>query len=153
MANMFEGMPFSEILDNLTYYSGDNRIIMQKIKDAGYKISMRSLQQYRSSQCVPSIQTANLIISALNEKIPLEVIKESLELEKEKQAEYKIGKIEKHISLYEHEFKDIANGETGYVSDIIEQRVNELYPNKRRAFSLYVKDLIEADIIKNVIEK
>ena len=153
--NTYKGLPFSEILDSLIYYSGDNRIIMEKISKSGYRISMRSLQQYRSSVCVPSIQTAELIMKALGENVSIDILRESLELEKEKQADNKIelSKIDKHLILYENEFKNIANGETGYVSDVIEQRINQLYPNQKRSFSLYVRDLIEADIIKNVIDK
>ena len=153
--NILKGLPFSDVLENLMDYTGDSRLISEKIAQDGYKVSIRSLQQYRSSECIPSVQTAKIILDALGEDFTLNDIKESLELEKEKQYDLKIdvSKIEKHLTLYENEFKDIANGEAGYVSDIIDQRIQELYPNQKRAFSLYVKDLIEADIIKNVVNK
>lgn len=155
MKSQYVGIPFSEILENLMYYSGDARLISDAIKRKGFDVSIRSLQQYRSSERIPSLQKAQLIIETFGENMSLEEIKESLTLEKEKQFDLKIDttKYEKHLTLYENEFKNIANGEAGYVADIIEQRIEELYPNQKRAFSLYVKDLIEADIIKNVINK
>lgn len=151
----YAGLPFSDILESQMYYAGDNRLISDKIQSQGYTVSMRSLQQYRASERVPSIQKAQLILEALGIQMTNEQIKESLVLEREKQVEMKIDDniIEKHVILYEHEFKHVANGETGFVSDIIEQRIQQLYPNQKRGFSSYVRDLIEADIVENVIKK
>lgn len=155
MNSNFEGLAFSEILESLMNYPGDCRIISDKLNKQGYKISARSLQQYRSSSCLPSLQTAKIILASLGENIPNNILNNSLILEKEKQEELNLdsSKIDKHIVLYEKEFKQIAGGEPGFVSDVINDRINELYPNQKKKFSLYVKDLIEADILKNVINK
>lgn len=148
-------IPFSELLETLMPYAGDCRIISEMLNKNGYSISVRSLQQYRSSSCVPSLQTARIILKALDANFSLEYIKLSLDLERDKQADLKLNstKIDKHIVIYEKDFNNIANGESGFVSDIIDARLEELYSNKKNKFSLYVKDLIEADILKNVINK
>ena len=149
--------PFSAVLNNLLDdYSGNNRIIEEKTIKMGKKIGMRNLQRYRNGDSVPSLDDALFIIKACGEDCDIEELKASLALSKEiKQAtlaENTKPQLVKKICINGTEFQTMIPVDEAEIVDIINERVESLYPGDKRGFSKYIKDLISKDINENILK-
>lgn len=149
-------LPFSEFLKGMIsgYYHNVN-ILSQKTAQLGKELNTRLINKYLHSDIVPPLENALILIEALDLDVPLKELRKSIELEKKKQTEAKhtFDVIEKHIKIPRKEFDKELKTKNGNISRIIDKRVKELYPDSKRAFSLYVKDLIIKDIKENLINE
>lgn len=149
-------IPFSELLESLVEkeYGHNNRRIVNLLYDKGVNISMRSLQRYRASSSIPSLLIASEIINCLDPSITLDEIKESILLEKEKQEKLdsdNSGIMNKFVSFKIKEMDSgIGLGEYD-ITNLIDNRIKELYGNNKRGFSKYIEDLVIKDLKEYIL--
>lgn len=148
-------LPFSEFLKQRLggYYHGVN-LLSQSTALLGKTISVRTINRYLHSDTVPSLDNALTLMKALNIEVPIDELQNSLELEKIKRQEIKqsYNVFERHIVISQNEFnKRIKSSKKIDLKEVIEKRVNELYPDSKGAFSLYIRDLIVKDLKENLI--
>lgn len=148
-------LPFSEFLKQRLgdYYHGVN-LLVQSTALLGKPISARTINRYLHSDTSPSLDNALILMKALNLEVPIEELQKSIELEKTKQFEFNLAyeTFERHVRFSKKDFNEkfkIPN--TMDLKDVVDKRVKELYPNKKGAFSLYIRDLIVKDLKENLI--
>ena len=120
-------IPFTQLLEAYLepYGNSGSRILSDATEKLGVRISVRSIQRYRSSMFTPSFEYAQIITKALNIDISEDDLIECLALEKEKQqiSHQSINKKQIVINLSE-----ISNVDRRELMDNIRKRADMIYP-------------------------
>ena len=138
-------IPFSQLLEAYLepYGNSGSRILSDATEKLGTRISVRSIQRYRSSMFTPSFEYAQLITKALNIDISDDDLIECLALEKEKQqiSHQSINKKQIVINLSE-----ISNVDRRELMDNIRKKADLLYPGVSNSINKYIIGLILEDL-------
>ncbi|MDO4500664.1 MAG: hypothetical protein Q4B60_05245 [Erysipelotrichaceae bacterium] len=153
-----EIIPFYGLLNSVIDDISDIRAasksnyISNLLRDNGVKITPRSIQRYRSGESVPSFEIASKILDVLGAEFSVEYIQNCLKEGKRYKSENDgVQKtVYKKITINS---KDINIGDISIqdLMSLIEERVNELYPEKNNGFSYYVEKLIEKDLLESIV--
>ena len=138
-------IPFSQLLEAYLepYGNGGSRILSDATEKQGTRISVRSIQRYRSSMFTPSFVYAQIIVKALNIDISDDDLVECLALEKEKQqiSHQSINKKQIIINLSE-----ISNVDRKELMEDIRKKAETLYPGVSNSINKYIIGLILNDL-------
>ena len=138
-------IPFSQLLEAYLepYGNGGSRILSDATEKQGTRISVRSIQRYRSSMFTPSFEYAQIIVKALNIDISDDDLVECLALEKEKQqiSHQSINKKQIIINLSE-----ISNVDRKELMEDIRKKAEMLYPGVSNSINKYIIGLILNDL-------
>ena len=138
-------IPFSQLLEAYLepYGNGGSRILSDATEKQGTRISVRSIQRYRSSMFTPSFEYAQIIVKALNIDISDDDLVECLALEKEKQqiSHQSINKKQIIINLSE-----ISNVDRKKLMEDIRKKAETLYPGVSNSINKYIIGLILNDL-------
>ncbi len=136
---------FSQLLEAYLepYGNSGSRILSDATEKLGVRISVRSIQRYRSSMFTPSFEYAQIITKALNIDISEDDLIECLALEKEKQqiSHQSINKKQIVINLSE-----ISNVDRRELMDNIRKRADMIYPGVSNSINKYIIGLILEDL-------
>lgn len=149
-------MPFSAVLIELmnnNNYSNINLVDICEPKKIF--LSVRNIQRYKTGEVVPSFELAKEIISCFKEEVKDKDLKKCLTYSRIERDGIKYHKkrasLVRSISIDYNEFHIKQNSDA--ITMLIQERVNEKYPDSKKAFSYYIRDLISDDINKNVLKK
>ena len=138
-------IPFSQLLEAYLepYGNSGSRILSDATEKLGVRISVRSIQRYRSSMFTPSFEYAQIITKALNIDISEDDLIECLALENEKQqiSHQSINKKQIVINLSE-----ISNVDRRELMDNIRKRADMIYPGVSNSINKYIIGLILEDL-------
>lgn len=152
MEKQIEIKPFSEFLEEEMKDRSYTKMISEKSEEYGRKISVRTIQMYRSGTSLPSLENAMTIMKILGFDYPDNIIKRFIEAERDKQSEAKeTPGFEKKVRLSFEEMEVYEIPITD-LQEIIKERIEELYPGEANAFSKYAMDLIMKDLKENLID-
>ncbi len=149
---MFSVKPFSALLNSLiSEYYHANRDLSDKTEQLGQKISVRNIQRYRSSKSVPQFATAKLLIEAAGGVVPVEELKNSLELERQMQKEEEEISENVTIRITNLMMNEKLKQDNFGILDVIKERAELLHPESRNPIEDYICDLIAKDIYEDIV--